>query len=185
MTETVDEDFVFKIQRPLPSLLRYYWLSSFFWGPAFFIPLVRNTLRFRTIRYEFTADGVTMRWGGLERREVSLAYARIQDIHIRANVVERWLGLARLEVQTASGDAKAEMTLEGLPHPLAVRDFLYNRGRGARNLPAAPVVTPAFGSDEALTQALQEVAAEMRAIRQLLERPVPPPQPEPTAEAEA
>lgn len=181
MTETVDEDFIFSLQRPLPSLLRYYWLASIFWGPAFFIPLVLKSLRYRTIRYEFSADGVTMRWGGLERREVSLAYARIQDIHVRANVLERWLGLARLEIQTASGDSKAEMTLEGLPQPLAVRDFLYNRGRGARTLSATPSAEP---NDASLTEALHAVAAEMRAIRQLLERPTAP-QPEPETEAEA
>lgn len=181
MTETVDADFIFNLQRPLPSLLRYYWLSSFFWGPAFFIPLVLKSLRYRTIQYEFTAEGVTMRWGGLERREVSLAYARIQDIHVRANVLERWLGLARLEIQTASGDAKAEMTLEGLPQPLAVRDFLYNRGRGARTLPPVPAATTEAG-EAPLIQVLQDVAAEMRAIRQLLERPAAP---QPEAEAEA
>ncbi|MBL8046462.1 MAG: PH domain-containing protein [Anaerolineales bacterium] len=180
----MNDDFIFNIQRPLPSLLRYYWLSSFFWGPVFFIPLVLNSLRYRTIRYEFSTDGITMRWGGLERREVSLAYARIQDIHLRANVLERWLGLARLEVQTASGDAKAEMTLEGLPHPLAVRDFLYNRSRGARHLSAAPVITPTAAEEGTLAQALQDVAAEMRAIRHLLERPAAP-QPEAQVPVEA
>lgn len=167
MTDTVDETFIFNIQRPLPSLLRYYQLSSLLWGPFFFIPLALQSLRYRTIRYHFDDEGVTMRWGGLERREVSLAYARIQDIHLSANVLERWLGLARLEIQTASGNAKAEMTLEGLPHPLAVRDFLYERSRGART----PTPSPAAAPDAALAQALQEVAAEMRAIRQLLERP--------------
>jgi putative membrane protein len=167
MTDTIDEACIFAIQRPLPSLLRYYWLSAFFWGPAFFIPLILNTLRYHTIQYQFDAEGVTMRWGGLERREVSLAYARIQDIHVSANVLERWLGLARLEIQTASGDAKAEMTLEGLPRPLAVRDFLYNRSRGARITPPRPMAE----LDASLAQVLQEVAVEMRAIRQLLARP--------------
>ena len=42
-------------------------------------------------------------------------YARIQDIHLVSNVVERWLGLARIKIQTASGSAKAEMTIEGVP----------------------------------------------------------------------
>lgn len=167
MSDSVDDTFIFNIQRPLPSLLRYYQLASLLWGPFFFIPLVLQSLRYRTIRYQFDAEGITMRWGGLERREVSLAYARIQDIHVSANVLERWLGLARLEIQTASGDSKAEMTLEGLPHPFAVRDFLYNRSRGARAVTPAP----ATGLDSVLAQALQEVATEMRAIRQLLEQP--------------
>lgn len=162
---------ILKIDRPLPSLLRYYQLSSLFWGPLFFIPLVQRSLRFRTIRYEFDAEGVTMRWGGLERHEVSLAYARIQDIHLSANVLERWLGLARLEIQTASGDAKAEMTLEGLPDPLAVRDFLYERSRGARQTTAVPAAPDA--ETNALAQVLLDVAAELRAIRAVFSPPEP------------
>lgn len=162
---------ILKIDRPLPSLLRYYQLSSLFWGPLFFIPLVQRSLRFRTIRYEFDAEGVTMRWGGLERHEVSLAYARIQDIHLSANVLERWLGLARLEIQTASGDAKAEMTLEGLPDPLAVRDFLYERSRGARQTTAVPTAPDA--ETNALAQILLDVAGELRAIRAVFSPPEP------------
>jgi len=167
----VEHTEILKIDRPLPSLLRYYQLSSLFWGPLFFIPLVQRSLRFRTIRYEFDAEGVTMRWGGLERHEVSLAYARIQDIHLSANVLERWLGLARLEIQTASGDAKAEMTLEGLPDPLAVRDFLYERSRGARQTTAVPTAPDA--ETNALAQILLDVAAELRAIRAVFSPPEP------------
>jgi putative membrane protein len=55
-----------------------------------------------------------MRWAYLFRREVSLTYARIQDLHLVSNVIERWLGLGRIQVQTASGSAEAEMTIEGL-----------------------------------------------------------------------
>ena len=55
-----------------------------------------------------------MRWGILFRREITLTYARIQDIHLTSNLVERWLRLARIQIQTASASASAEMTLEGL-----------------------------------------------------------------------
>lgn len=167
MTDTADDAFVFSLTRPSPTLLRYYGLAALLWGPLFFVPLIYQFLRYRTIRYQFDAEGVTMRWGGLERREVSLTYARIQDIHVSANVLERWLGLARLEIQTASGDAKAEMTLEGLPQPLVVRDFLYNRSRGAR----ASAPRPAAAPEADLAQILRDVAAEMRALRQALEQP--------------
>ena len=37
-----------------------------------------------------------MSWGILFRREVIIQFARIQDIHLRSNVVERWLGLGRI-----------------------------------------------------------------------------------------
>jgi putative membrane protein len=58
------------------------------------------------MRYRFDTDGIHMRWGIVFRREVLLNYSRIQDIHLRSNLIERWLGLARIEIQTASGSAK-------------------------------------------------------------------------------
>ena len=58
------------------------------------------------MRYRFDTDGIHMRWGIVFRRDVLLNYSRIQDIHLRSNLIERWLGLARIEIQTASGSAK-------------------------------------------------------------------------------
>jgi putative membrane protein len=66
----------------------------------------------------------------LFRREVNLTYARIQDIHLRSGIIQRWLGLANLEVQTASGSANAELVVEGFKEFEAIRDFLYTRMRG-------------------------------------------------------
>ena len=110
---------------------------------------------------------------------MSLNYGRIQDIHLTSNVVERWLGLGKIQVQTASASAKAELTVEGVPDLDALRDFLYARMRGARDepgvgraggglacgsqgelLPAGDVV----GSDE-LADTLRAVAMEIRALR--------------------
>jgi putative membrane protein len=119
-------------RRPVPALLRYYLLQSLATGPGllFLIPL--GIFRYRTLRYEFDAEGMTARWGILFRREISLTYARIQDIHLVSNVVERWLGLGRIQIQTASGQSGAEMTIEGLPDFERLRDELYLRMRGAR-----------------------------------------------------
>ncbi len=79
-----------------------------------------------TMRYRFDTDGIHMKWGIIFRREVLLNYSRIQDIHLRSNLIERWLGLARIEIQTASGSASANMTLEGIKEePEGMRDFLY------------------------------------------------------------
>ena len=73
-----------------------------------------------------------MRWGILFRREIHLTYARIQDIHLRSNVVERWLGLARLLIQTASGSSGAEMTLEGIPEFEELREPTTSTRSGIR-----------------------------------------------------
>ena len=90
-----------------------------------------------------------------------LNYARIQDVHLRSNALERWLGLARIEIQTASGSSDAQMTLEGMTDHDAVRDFLYSRMRGAHEQPR---------EESPLAATLTEVANELRLIREGLEK---------------
>lgn len=181
-------------RRPVPALLRYYLLQAIAAGPGllFLIPL--KVFRYRTLRYQFDEEGMTARWGILFRREISLTYARIQDIHLVSNVVERWLGLGRIQIQTASGQAGAEMTIEGLPDFEHLRDELYLRMRGARGegrqAAGAPRTAPAGGAIgqagsglserpsramtpsevEQVAQALRDAVEELRAIRGLLQR---------------
>ena len=163
---------VLAIERPDPQLMTYYVLSSLLAGPFFLIPLLVLYFRYHTMRFRFDEHGVSMRWGILFRREVSLAYARIQDIHLTSNVVERWLGLAEVKVSTASGSATAEMTIEGLLEYELVRDFLYMKMRGAHERPherspAAPAATDA--SMEAVVSALRQVSDDLRAVRAAIE----------------
>lgn len=168
----IDESAVFAIERPAPSLMTYYVLVSFMAGPFFFLPLIPLYFRYHTLHYRFDDEGISMRWGVLFRREITLTYARIQDIHLRSNVIERWLNLARIEVQTASGSAGAEMTLEGLHEFEAIRDYLYGRMRGSRSDRAEPAAGTTGGLEIGmageLVRALREVTAELRAIRTAL-----------------
>jgi putative membrane protein len=156
--------------RPERSLLTYYMLTALLFGPALVIAVFPFFFRFRTLHYDIDEEGITMRWGILFRREISLTYARIQDIRLSSNVVERWLGLARIELQTASGSSSAEMTIEGIRDVEAMRDFLYSRMRGATAGPEAPraaprhAATPAESAD-GLAATLEAVADELRAIR--------------------
>jgi uncharacterized membrane protein YdbT with pleckstrin-like domain len=161
---------------PHPSLLKYYALTSLLAGPFFFVVLIPLYFKYHTMRYRFDVEGISMRWGILFRREIALTYARIQDIHLSSNVVERWLGLAKIQVQMASGSSGAEMTIEGFRDFEEVRNFLYSRMRGAREggqrpavrpAAAAPAALPEEGAEE-LTAALHEVARELRAVREAL-----------------
>jgi putative membrane protein len=168
---------IFSIERPHPSLMTYYFLSALALGPGFLIAILPLYFRYHTMRYRFDREGVAMRWGILFRKEVTLTYARIQDIHLTSNFVERWLGLARIQVQTASGSSAAEMTIEGLKEFEAVRDFLYARMRGIKGEQgaASPAHTdaplsspPPGGSPEELATALRLVAEELAAVRRAL-----------------
>lgn len=156
------------VLRPHSHLLVYYALTSLVLGPFLPALLLPRYFRYHTLRYDFDGEGVTMRWGILFRRETSLTYARVQDIHLVSNFVERWLGLARIQVQTASGSAGAEMTIEGRKDFEGIRDFLYSRMRGARpttvDHAAAAVDDPLRGAAEALHAA----AADLRAVREML-----------------
>lgn len=163
---------VFSITTPSRELFTYYMLSSFLAGPFFVFPLLYLYFHYHTMRYTFDEEGISMRWGILFRREITLTYARIQDIHLTSNIVERWLRLARIQIQTASASASAEMTIEGLHEFELVRDFLYSKMRGVRTAhgaaTSAPAAAPALSSD--LTAALREVASELRAVREALEK---------------
>lgn len=119
------------ITRPVDRLMTYYVLTALMTLPAFPVTLVVLYFRYHTMRYQFSEEGIRMSWGILFRHEVMLNYARIQDIHLRSNAVERALGLARIEIQTASGASSSVMTLEGLTDHEKMRDFLYSRMRGA------------------------------------------------------
>jgi uncharacterized protein len=170
-----DASAILAIERPHPRLMTYYVLCCLATGPLFPIVILPSYFRYHTMRYRFDAEGISMRWGILFRREVILNYARIQDIHLVSNFVERWLGLARIRIQTASGSATAEMVLEGLMEFEAVRNFLYSRMRGVKESHAAATGTRAHGASattaldtktaEELTAALRSVSDELRAVR--------------------
>ena len=170
MTPSSNDAAILAIERPHPNLFTYYWGCLLLFPPLLPVFIVPMWFRYHTMRYTFTAEGISMRWGILFRREVIVNYARIQDIHLRSNIFERWLGLARVLVQTASGNAGAEMTLEGLKEFEAVRDFLYSRMRGVKETSAQ---APQHGAAEAraatgdreLAATLQEVARELRELR--------------------
>lgn len=168
MTLRTSDAAILQIERPHPSLWTYYLLGCLVVPPLFPLLILPAWFRYHTMRYRFDDEGISMSWGLLFRREIIINYARIQDIHLRSNFVERWLGLSRILVQTASGNAGAEMSLEGIREFEAVRDFLYSQMRGVKDSakPASSAPQP-DGNDLALT--LREIATEVRALRQAVE----------------
>ena len=162
---------ILALERPHRDLLTYYVLSCLVIPPLFPILATYLYFRYHTMRYKFTDEGISMSWGILFRRQVIINYARIQDIHIRSNLVERWLGLAKVLVQTASGNTGAEMTLEGFKEYEAVRDFLYSKMRGVKDhVPAANSPAASAPTHEVeLAAALREVAGELRETRLALQ----------------
>lgn len=183
VSDHVDDAAIYQIERPHPNLWKYYALCSLMVLPAAPILLLVHWFRYHSMRYHFTTEGVSMSWGVLFRRQILLNYARIQDIHLQSNLLERWLGLGRLLIQTASGSSTAEMTIEGLQEFEAVRDFLYSRMRGVKDHPHASVPSATSGQTTVESSAnssvaiegelpgiLREIASEVRALREATEQ---------------
>ncbi len=173
MTEPGFEN-VYAITRPDRKLLTQYLLRALLTGPGFPFVFVPSFFKYETLRYRFDDEGITMAWGLLWRREIYLTYARIQDIHLSRGIIERWLGLATINIQTAAGSSSSEMSIVGLGVFEQVRDFLYLRMRGARfgedGEDAEPAATTGPASDTGDTAAalLTEIRDELRAVRERL-----------------
>jgi membrane protein YdbS with pleckstrin-like domain len=184
MATTAEESKILALERPHPALWKYYIITAVLTGPGVVFTLPYLFFRYHTLRYRFDAEGIHMRVGILFRREVNLTYARIQDIHLRSGIMQRWLGLANLEIQTASGSATAELVIEGFKEYEAIRDFLYTRMRGYQSghaaVPSAASVSPGTqgGAEGAeMVWLLQGIRDELRRTRELLEagKSNPPP----------
>jgi uncharacterized protein len=130
-TKSPSLDFA-ALERPSPQLLTYYLLASLLSGPAMVIVVPAMMIRYNTLRYRFEESGIRMQVGLLFRKEVVVAFRRIQDIHVSRNLIQRWLGIASVSVQTASGNAMPEIVLEGMTDEDSIRDWLYERMRGAK-----------------------------------------------------
>ena len=137
------------ITRPDKRLMTYYVIIAILTLPAFAITLIALYVKYRTLRYRFDDEGVWRRQGLLWRREVNVAYRRIQDIHLTSGLIQRWLGLATVSIQTAAGSATPEVSIEGVLEADALRDYLYTRMRGVRDAKPAAAPRDATG-DEAL-----------------------------------
>lgn len=180
---TSEETRVYSIKRPHPNLLKYYLTISILLGPFFPFVFLPSYFKYRTLRYTFDPEGVSMSWGRFFHRETRLNYLRLQDIHLASNALERRFGLARVQLQTASGSATPEMTLVGIQEYEPVRDFLYFRMQGRSREHSTETASDGLGkpapsengnsTDELLievSRGLREVAAELAAVRAGLDR---------------
>jgi uncharacterized membrane protein YdbT with pleckstrin-like domain len=172
------------LERPHPDLLKYYVITAFLTGPGLIGALPYLFFRYHTLRYRFDDEGIHMKVGILFRREINLTYARIQDIHLRSGFIQRWLGLANVQIQTASGSSGPELVIEGFKEFEAIRDFLYTRMRGYQTHSSsiqsadgqsqvsgspASVAASRLSADVEAISLLNGIRDELRQTRELLE----------------
>jgi putative membrane protein len=171
----MDDAGIQAIRRPHPNLLIWYFLQALATLLAFPFVFPPLFFKYRTLNYTLDDEGVSAAWGLLFKREIFLTYRRIQDIHVSRNLVERWLGIGKVEIQTAAGSSSAELVLEGMEHWDAVRDYLYRRMRGTGPVEAegeaatADVTRPAPAAPRAAAGDAERAVALLRAIQQDVE----------------
>lgn len=158
-----------QFDRPDRSLMTYYMVMGLFAGPLYPLAVIPMWIRYATLRYKFDDEGISMCWGFLFRREIYLTYKRIQDIHLTRNIVQRWMNLATISVQTASGKSEAEMSIEGFLEAEALRDFLYGKMRGAKNHEPHVTTTSAVEAGSSSSTNPSQAAVADRATQALIE----------------
>ncbi len=161
---TVLEKRVHAIVKPEPALLWLYAITSLVALCAAPLAMIPLYFRYHTLWYRFDGNGVSMGYGILFRREMQLTYARMQDIHLSQNILERWLGIGTVTVQTAGSGASGNLTISGVKDFEGIRDYLYARMRGVRD-EHHEVPQLASATDAVLVEirdALREAAAALK-----------------------
>ncbi len=157
------EKRVHLITRPEPALLWLYAITSLAMLCAAPIAMIPFYFRYHTLWYRFDASGVSMGYGILFRREMQLTYARMQDIHLSQNIVERWLGIGTVTVQTAGSGAGGNLAIVGVKDFNAIRDYLYARMRGVLTDTHEPAPT-ADATDAVLVEIRDALADAAKAL---------------------
>lgn len=162
MNQKEDLD-VYQLTRPVPNLMKYYFLVSLLSNVAIFVTLPVLWFRYLTLKYHFDAEGVSVQCGILFRHETQLTYRRIQDIHLTRNIFQRWLGISTVSIQTAAASATPEIQIEGIVEAEKLRDFLYKQMRGAKGERESSVPSNANGQPDQ-----DEATEHLKAIREHL-----------------
>jgi membrane protein YdbS with pleckstrin-like domain len=91
------------------------------WGAILFIglgglliglPQTLISIRYRHWRYGMADDTLILEYGVWTRRQSTTPYFRVQNVDVSQGPLERWLGLKRLTIKTAS--AFTDATIPGL-----------------------------------------------------------------------
>ncbi|WP_119731258.1 PH domain-containing protein [Thermomonospora amylolytica] len=98
---------------------RLWWLPALVGAAGLATVLVAPAWRYRVHRWEVSADVVYTRTGWFAREWLLVPVSRIQTVDTEQGLVERLLGLATLQINTASHAGSSQVA--GLPVDVATR----------------------------------------------------------------
>jgi uncharacterized membrane protein YdbT with pleckstrin-like domain len=126
---------------------------------------------FRSLRYEIQDDEVVVHAGIWTKSVKHVPYRTVTNLTVKRDVIDRWLGLGTLNVQTAgmSGQTGAEEHLVGLADVQNVYDGVATELRRFRGSMAPTQAEVEEATVPTQPDALNELLVEVRAIRRSLE----------------
>lgn len=129
---------------------------------------------YSSISYLFAESEIVVEKGVWWKHKSSVPYNRITNIDIVQGPISRRFGLGKVRVQTAGysgtgayGGRVAEASIFGVENFEEIRDFIMSLVRGLR-----PVAVEA-GVEVVAPESSREILAELRKIREILERQTP------------
>lgn len=127
---------------------------------------------YRSLRYEIQDDEVIVHAGIWTKSVKHVPYRTVTNLEVKRDVLDRWLGIGTLNIQTAgmSGQKGAEERLVGLTDVQEVYDGVATELRRFRGGMAPTQTEVEVPYAVARIDALDEILAEVRTIRQALEQ---------------
>jgi len=137
------------------------------WVPA----MLLTAPYYRSLSYEVQDDEVIVRAGIVTQSVKHVPYRTVTNLTVKRGLLDRWFfGLGTLNIQTAgmSGTTGAEESLVGLPNYDEVYELVATELRRFRG----GMAPTAAEMEEEPADVLSAILADVRAIRQVLEKGV-------------
>lgn len=164
------------------TILQTLWLAA----AVLFLLSLPVTYFIQRLNYEMrwyvvTDRSLRIRSGVIWLKEITMTFANIQGIRVKANPLERFLGLANVEVESAGGGSLGPhgtssghlARFEALDNAEEIRDLLVDRLRAYRDsgLGEKTVEAVAEATEPPALLAARQVLLEARALRHALTAP--------------
>jgi uncharacterized membrane protein YdbT with pleckstrin-like domain len=140
-------------------------------GSWWLVALILSGPYYRSLRYEVQDDEVVVNVGIWTKSVKHVPYRTVTNLQVKRDVVDRWLGIGTLNIQTAgmSGQTGAEERLVGLSGVQEVYESVAEELRRFRGGMAPTQADVELEPAVAQPGGLDEILAEVRAIRRALE----------------
>jgi membrane protein YdbS with pleckstrin-like domain len=139
--------FAFSLNPRLPPFLRTIWWVVDAGAAGVFLASIPITYFLQRLNFEMrwyivTDRSLRIRSGVVWLQEMTMTFANIQEIRVNANPIERWLGLANVEVCSAGGGGSNEHGMPssghvgkfaGVDNAAVIRDLIVERLRVYRD----------------------------------------------------